>query len=532
VAAASTTPVASAATQRYASPTGSGTACSSASPCGITDAVNGASAGDEVIVSPGDYPLTGGTLGTPDQITIRGVAGQPRPRLMFSGPGQLGLHIQFGSTLRYVEVDQAAATTALYAYSSTVDQVIARGTAGDTAEIDKGTIRNSTVVASGPNGHALVTEASGDVNTSTYRNVTAIATGFGGTAIQVRAGFAAGNATVNLVNVIARGGADLEARTDGSGAHATITATHANYLNAAKVGSNAAFIDLGGNQSYAPAFVNWAAGDYHQAAGSPTTNAGLNDPANGAFDVDGDPRKIGTTDIGADEFVVAPAATTGPAGAVTDRLATLSGSVNANGAPTSYHFEYGPTTAYGSTTPTADAGSGTGVVAAGATLGSVTAATTYHYRVVATNAGGVTQGTDQTFTTAAPPATSSTATVPPTQGFAGVKLLSTKLTMAGRFITLKLSCPARTVGRCSGRTKLTARHRRAGSRTATIVLGRATFSIAAGKQAKVKVRVSRAARRLLMGVPRLKGNDANAARDGAGQSKTTVAAVTIRRHHR
>jgi hypothetical protein len=89
------------------------------------------------------------------------------------------------------------------------------------------------------------------------------------------------------------------------------------------------------------------------------------------------------------------------------------------------------------------------------------------------------------------------------------------------------------VGRCSGRTKLTARRRATSSRSATTVtLGRATFSIAAATRGKVRVRVSRAGRRLLGRARRLKGKDTNAARNGAGQSKTTVAAVTIRPRHR
>jgi hypothetical protein len=113
--------------------------------------------------------------------------------------------------------------------------------------------------------------------------------------------------------------------------------------------------------------------------------------------------------------------------------------------------------------------------------------------------------------------------------FAGVKLVSSKLSFGGRFVTLKLSCPAGTIGRCSGRTKLAARRRATSGAASTVVLGRAPFSIAAGRQAKVKVRVSRAGRRLLGRVRRLRGTDVNAARDGAGRLKTTVAAVTIRR---
>ena len=72
--------------QRYASPTGSGTPAPPPPPA-IRQAVGGAKAGDEVIVTTGDY-----TLRTPraDQLTIHGVAGQPRPRLHFRAPGQGG----------------------------------------------------------------------------------------------------------------------------------------------------------------------------------------------------------------------------------------------------------------------------------------------------------------------------------------------------------------------------------------------------------------------------------------------------------
>jgi hypothetical protein len=51
-------PSAASAAQRYASPTGSGAVCDAANPCGLTNAVSGATTGDEVIVAPGDYALT------------------------------------------------------------------------------------------------------------------------------------------------------------------------------------------------------------------------------------------------------------------------------------------------------------------------------------------------------------------------------------------------------------------------------------------------------------------------------------------
>ena len=115
---------------------------------------------DEVIVSPGDYPLAA-PLADSRRITIHGVAGQPRPRLLFSAPNQDGVRLEFGSTLRYVEIDQTAANgNALFTNGATVDQVIARapGNGDPAANIQNSTIRNSIVVASGTNGHALVTD--------------------------------------------------------------------------------------------------------------------------------------------------------------------------------------------------------------------------------------------------------------------------------------------------------------------------------------------------------------------------------------
>ncbi len=543
VAAAVTAPGASAATQRYASPTGSGD-CSSAKPCGFADAVKVAGAGDEVILAPGEYHvLTAVYVNEP--ITIHGVAGQPRPRLVIEP--DVGELVLKASTLRYVEVEQKDAFDRVASASGAkLDQVILKGAyfAPDCAlAIHNTTIRNSVVVARS-DGSAICAGAFQSTNTSTIRNVTAVAGK--GVAIEAYAHDLTASVFVNVINTIAKSdavGAGLQVRSESLGAHATLTATHTNYLTYWKSGTDAVFSDGGGNQGTAPSFVNAAAGDYRQKAGSVTIDAGHYDPMNGAFDLDGDFRNVGSPDIGADEFVAAPTASTGPAAGVTDVAATLAGSVNSKGSPTSYHFEYGTTTAYGATTPATDAGSGLNAVAASASVSGLSPATTYHYRVVASNSAGVAQGGDQTFTTA-PAGTSSAAnptntttttnttnpTNPTAGGFAGVKLVSTRLTLAGRFITVKLSCPAATAGRCTGRTKLTTRRRRTGSRSAaTVTLGRAGFSIAAGKQARVKVRVSRAGRRLFAATRRLRGRAANAAQSGAGESKTTVAAVTIRK---
>jgi hypothetical protein len=540
-------PAVATAAQRYASPTGTGADCTPAEPCSITEAAKNTWSGDEVIVAPGDYPLKNlSAVG----ITVRGVPGEPRPRLLFNNGGTPSMQMN-GSTLRYVEVVQAPhyQGIALGAQDASLDQVIVRGTAQpnwQTVLTDGNTtIRNSVVVAPGPGGTAIMTYRPGATATGTFRNVTAVATASNGVAIRAHATGAAGFANVLARNVIARGGpggASLKADVDNSGGTAKIAFDHSNWLGKSTVGAKASIAEGAGNQTTDPAFVNAASGDYRQAAGSPTIDAGLDEAINGAFDVDGDPRQIGAIDIGADEFVVAPAASTGPATAVGDRSATLSGSVDGRGAPTTYRFEYGPTTAYGSTTPAAAAGSGTGTVSA--KLDALSPATTFHYRLVASNSGGTTKGADRTFTTASPPQpdppptqtspppTTSPPTMsptPPAEPFAGVELVSRRLTYARRAVTVRLRCPAVTVGRCSGRTKLTARRPTSARR---VTLGRAPFSIAAGKRVRVKVRVTRPGRRLLGSTRRLRGRAVNGARDAAGRSKTTRAAVTIRRRPR
>jgi hypothetical protein len=99
----------------------------------------------------------------------------------------------------------------------------------------------------------------------------------------------------------------------------------------------------------------------------------------------------------------APIVTTGSSTSVSSTSATVSGTVNPQGQPTTYHFDYGTDTNYGSTSPASppypSAGSGTTAQPESANLTGLTAGVTYHYRIEATNASGTTYGADQTFTT-------------------------------------------------------------------------------------------------------------------------------------
>ena len=84
-----------------------------------------------------------------------------------------------------------------------------------------------------------------------------------------------------------------------------------------------------------------------------------------------------------------------------DPEATLSGTINPNGTATSYHFEYGKTTAYGTSIPVSPKalGSGSEPVAVSEKIQSLQDGTTYHYRLVATRGEVAFKGQDKTFKT-------------------------------------------------------------------------------------------------------------------------------------
>jgi Tfp pilus assembly protein PilV len=95
----------------------------------------------------------------------------------------------------------------------------------------------------------------------------------------------------------------------------------------------------------------------------------------------------------------APTATTGSASSVTYSSATLNGTVNPNGLPTTYVFNYGTSASYGFTTPAGSAGSGSSGVPASAAIAGLSPSTVYHFRICATNAAGTVCGSDVTFPT-------------------------------------------------------------------------------------------------------------------------------------
>jgi hypothetical protein len=94
-----------------------------------------------------------------------------------------------------------------------------------------------------------------------------------------------------------------------------------------------------------------------------------------------------------------PVVTTGSAKSVKSSAAMLTGTVNPNGLPTTYHFEFGKDTSYGNTTAETDAGSGIDDVEVSVGIAKLSDDRIYHFRLVAMNGAGTTYGNDMTFKT-------------------------------------------------------------------------------------------------------------------------------------
>ena len=109
-----------------------------------------------------------------------------------------------------------------------------------------------------------------------------------------------------------------------------------------------------------------------------------------------------------------PTVTTGAATAVTSSNATLNGTVNPNGADTSYWFLYGTNSslAGASRTGTYDIGSGTTVLPITGNAPGLSGGQTYYYQIQASNSAGPASGSISYFTTppAAPTVTTGAAT--------------------------------------------------------------------------------------------------------------------------
>jgi DNA-binding beta-propeller fold protein YncE len=142
------------------------------------------------------------------------------------------------------------------------------------------------------------------------------------------------------------------------------------------------------------------AGDYNY--GTANENTGFDTWTDGRVELEGShAMKVFFHSI---HFQKPPSVTTGSATGITEKEATLHGTVNPEGAETKYYFEYGMEKGkLTSKTVEASAGSGTTNVEVSKVITGLTGSTTYYYRLVATNSGGTTDGAEKSFATSAKP---------------------------------------------------------------------------------------------------------------------------------
>lgn len=277
---------------RHASPTSADAvgSCSSLAPCRLDHAVNGAVAGDEIIVAPGSY-VTGVGMAAGGPIFIHGVPGQARP--VIAGAPELTadvLSLAHGGVARHLRVEgNAPLHSALSVERGLVEAVEVLATAGDGID-SKGAsvVRDSVTRATGTGTPLQAKDGTGGV--PKILNVTAVAADGDGLKVKTA------TATTVRSSVIS-GAVKVYPGSIAQADHSNLTAPF-----------SARFTDGGSNQATDPAFTNAAAGDLRPTAASPLIDSGAAaDEHLGSGDADRNVRVAGSgPDIGAFEHGAGP----------------------------------------------------------------------------------------------------------------------------------------------------------------------------------------------------------------------------------
>lgn len=308
---------AAAAADRYASPTGSGTACTQANPCDLGIAIGNAPKGARVLVRGGQGTYNRSSSVTAHKaISVVGIGA--RPRIVFSAGG---LELDGGS-IKNVAIEANGDTVALLLDGGAdASQVSAKagGTSHACALMGGSNLTNVLCWADGLADKALEVKGA-----TTLRNVTA----YGGAEAGLRiVGYdicGCDAFTVRLINTIVWAPASTDLSITSDLPDVTVKPTNSSYrtVDSVEEGADIRIVKSATNLTKAgqrPTFIDASGGNFRATPGSSVVDKGEDATANGSKDLDGRPREAGKhTDIGAYEFT--PPKTTitgGPKGTVT-----------------------------------------------------------------------------------------------------------------------------------------------------------------------------------------------------------------------
>ena len=222
---------------------------------------------------------------------------------------------------------------------------------------------------------------------------------------------------------------------------------------------------------------------------------------------------------------------TGAPSGVGQSTATVSGSVNPQGARTSVAFQFGTTTAYGQSTAAQTTGPDNAADTFTAALSGLPAGTTIHYRAVSTSDFGTQVGADQTLKTTSPPP-------PPVAGKASVG----RAHVSGTTASVPITCKGDTS--CTVSLKLTVVETLRGHRLVavsarkpklthkTVVVGTAKATIKAGHKQTVRIGLNRTGRKLLAARHRLTAKLTVTQRVGGRNRTISTQKVTFKAPHK
>ncbi len=413
-------PATASAAMRYTAPSGSGSACTEASPCSLPTGVSGASAGDEVRMTADEYNLTSQLEITVPNLTIAGPPGRYTPSqfqafMIFSGAATTVANIRVsadGFTLRRVSISGQSG-----------GQILINSLNHDNMQLDRVRVFDNGSQQTIVGQDALITNSVIRQDAGTYAAVNITGAIFGSTITS-----ATGRAIVNddayhdsavgaycdlqVLNTIAIGAVSNLQAVDGGSACAPAVQYAYSWIPAA-AGSGgggiapSGFITAGeGNlPDSPPALSSPLGGGIELALDSPAINAGCGGSC-GDEDFYGRPRPIGAgNDIGATETILPPTLSPVSVGTVDVTSAAVSATVNPNGGATTYNFQIrkAGTSDWGSFDG-ATTGEGAADEPVSGTARPLDPSTGYEVRVVGSNSAGEVAGSPVAFRTPATPA--------------------------------------------------------------------------------------------------------------------------------